>query len=368
MGGVFKKQGSRIQGLRVQVGKILHSTPRTLKPLPLNQSMKKIEIGHGSGGRLTRDLIQKLFLKYLNSEELTPLEDAAYINLTNHPTAITTDSYVVRPLFFPGGNIGKLAVCGTVNDLVVSGAMPRYLSLGFIIEEGFPLESLEEIIKSIKETAERSGVKIVTGDTKVVEKDKCDGIYINTTGIGEVARPLPLGNVSAGDAIIITGTIGDHGTAIAIARNEFDIKAPVESDCASLNELLTPLFDVSGLKWMRDPTRGGLATALVEVADTTGLGIELFENNLPVREDVRFISDMLGYDPLYLANEGKAIIIASNENANEILNILRRHPLGHNAAIIGNVSSDFKKTILRTKIGGKRQLDMLEEDTLPRIC
>ncbi|RJQ50620.1 MAG: hydrogenase expression/formation protein HypE [Nitrospiraceae bacterium] len=330
--------------------------------------MKKIEIGHGSGGRLTRELIQKVFLKYFNSEELKPLEDAAYIRLKNHNTALTTDSYVVRPLFFPGGDIGKLSVCGTVNDLAVSGAVPGYLSIGIILEEGFPIGSLEDIVKSIGETSRNAGVRIAAGDTKVVEKGKCDGVYINTTGIGEIARPLFPDNISPGDAVIATGTLGDHGTAIALARDEFAIKSRVESDCAPLNGLLTPLFEIEGLKWMRDPTRGGAATVLAELSDLTGLGVEIFEDKVPVREDVRFISDMLGYDPLYLANEGKALIIASDESAGKIVGILRKHSLGHNAAIIGNISSKFKGARLRTRIGGERLLDVLEEDMLPRIC
>jgi hydrogenase expression/formation protein HypE len=334
----------------------------------MRKSNSKIEIGHGSGGKLTRDLIEKVFLKYLNSEELKPLEDAAYINLKNQHTAITTDSYVVRPLFFPGGNIGKLSICGTVNDLAVSGAIPRYFSIGLILEEGFPIESLEDIVKSISETCKNAGVSVVTGDTKVVEKNKCDGVYINTTGVGEIIKPLSLNNISAGDAVIVTGTIGDHGTAVALARNEFDIKAPVVSDCAPLTDLLMPVFEIDGLKWMRDPTRGGVATVLAELSDTTGLGVEIFEEQVPVRDDVRFISEMLGYDPLYLANEGKAIIIASGKSADSIVSILKKHPLGKNAAIIGNISSEFRRARLKTTIGGERLLDMLEEDMLPRIC
>ncbi len=330
--------------------------------------MKKIEIGHGSGGKLTRDLIQKVFIKHLKAEELKPLDDAAYIDLKHNRTAMTTDSYVVRPLFFPGGDIGKLSVCGTVNDLAVSGAVPRYLSIGLILEEGFPFERLEDIVKSIGDTARASDVKVVAGDTKVVEKDKCDGVYINTTGVGEIIKPLPFQNVSAGDAVIVTGTIGDHGTAIALARNEFDIKARVESDCAPLHDLLTPLFEIDGLKWMRDPTRGGVATVLAELSDMTGLGIEIFENEIPVREDVRFISDMLGYDPLYLANEGKAIVIASHDSAVEIIGSLKKHPLGQHATVIGNITSKFNGVRLRTGIGGERLLDVLEEDMLPRIC
>ncbi|RJR17718.1 MAG: hydrogenase expression/formation protein HypE [Nitrospiraceae bacterium] len=330
--------------------------------------MKQIEIGHGSGGRLTRELIKNILLKYINSEELRPLEDAAILNLSNSLTAFTTDSYVIRPLFFPGGDIGKLSVCGTVNDLVVSGAVPKYISLGLIIEEGFSLDSLEQIVKSIGNAAKEAGVRIVTGDTKVVEKNKCDGIYINTTGVGEVVKEMPLSNVSDGDAVIITGTVGDHGTSIAITREEFSIEAPVRSDCAALNGLLTPLFEIDGIKWMRDPTRGGVATVLVELSESLGLGVQVFEDRVPVREDVRFISDMLGYDPLYLANEGKAIIIASAESSNKVLGTLKRHPLGENAALIGKVTSKFKGVRLKTRIGGERLLDMLEEDMLPRIC
>lgn len=330
--------------------------------------MNKIEIGHGSGGKLTRDLIEQLFLKYLSSEELKPLEDAAALNLNHSAIAITTDSYVVRPLIFPGGDIGKLAVCGTVNDLVVSGSIPKYLSIGFILEEGFSLETMEHILKSIHESSKSAGVTVVTGDTKVVEKGKCDGIYINTTGIGEIARPMDIQNVSSGDSIIITGTAGDHGTAVALARNEFDIDAPVESDCASLHELLSPLFEMEGVKWMRDPTRGGVATVLAELSEATGLGIQIIEDRVPLRDDVRFISDMLGYDPLYLANEGKAVIVASGAAAGEIVSLLKRNQLGENASVIGQVTSKFSGVRLKTKIGGERLLDMLEAELLPRIC
>lgn len=330
--------------------------------------MSRIEIGHGSGGRLTRDLIKELFLKYLKSAELQLLEDAAYINLEHNNTAITTDSYVVRPLFFPGGDIGKLSVCGAVNDLAVSGVVPRYLSAGFILEEGFSIESLGKILKSMQETAENAGVRIVAGDTKVVEKNKCDGIYINTTCVGEIIRRMPMSNVSDGDAIIITGTVGDHGTAVALARDEFNIDALVVSDCAPLNTLLTPLFEIQGVKWMRDPTRGGTATVLAELSENTGFGIEVYEDSVPVREDVRFISDMLGYDPLYLANEGKAVIITSQDTADSVIEILKKHPLGENSAVIGKITSRFKGVRLKTKIGGERILDMLEEDLLPRIC
>ncbi len=330
--------------------------------------MNKIEIGHGSGGKLTRDLIENTFIKYLNSTELKSLEDAATITLNNGKIAITTDSYVIRPRFFPGGDIGKLSVCGTVNDLVVSGAIPRHLSLALIIEEGFPIDDLEKIIKSISLTASDAGVSVVTGDTKVVEKGKCDGIYINTTGIGEIVKPVSTNTITAGDEIILTGTVGDHGSSVAIAREEFSIDSTVVSDCAALQDLLTPLFNIDGVRWMRDPTRGGVATVMVELSDSIGLGIKVYEDSVPVREDVRFICDMLGFDPLYLANEGKAIIVVSKNSADSVLEILKKHPLGRDAAIIGNVTSEFTGVRLATNIGGERILDMLEEDMLPRIC
>ncbi len=330
--------------------------------------MKKIAIGHGSGGRLTRELIEEIFLKHLRSDELKPLEDAATVELQTRKTAVTTDSYVVRPLFFPGGDIGKLSVYGTVNDLLVSGAVPAYLSLGVILEEGFPVDRLEDILKSIARASAESGVRVVTGDTKVVEKDRCDGVYINTTGMGELIRPMSLSNVSAGDAVIVTGTAGDHGTAIALARHDFGIDSRVESDCASLKDLLVPLFHAEGLKWMRDPTRGGLATVLAELSRATGLGVEVSEKRIPVREDVRFISDMLGYDPLYLASEGRAVVVAAAESAAGILGMLKRHPLGANAAVIGNITGRFRGVRLKTSIGGERLLEMLDEELLPRIC
>ncbi len=268
------------------------------------------------------------------------------------------------PLTGHDGLIGH----GTINDLVVSGAIPKYLTVGFIIEEGLLIKDLEDIVRSISETSEKAGVRVVTGDTKVVEKNKGDGIYINTTGIGEIVMPMSLDNISDGDAVIITGTVGDHGTAVAIAREKFNIDAAVESDCATLNGLLEPLFEIEGVKWMRDPTRGGVATVLVELSNATGLGVLISEDSIPMREDVRFIQDMLGYDPLYLANEGKAIIIISAESADRVLEILKSHPLGKDAALIGHITLDFKGLRLKTKIGGERVLDMLEEDTLPRIC
>lgn len=328
----------------------------------------KVEIGHGSGGKLTRELIENLFLKYFSFPELRSLQDASYLQTETGKIAITTDSYVVSPCFFPGGDIGSLSVSGTVNDLTVSGAVPRFISVGFILEEGLKFSDLEKIVESMAETAKKAGVKIVAGDTKVVEKGKCDGLYINTTGIGEVVKPLSPEFAKPGDVVIITGFIGDHGIAISLAREEFDVETGVLSDCAPLNSLLVPLFDVRGLKWMRDPTRGGLATVLIEFSEMSGLGVRLYEEKIPVREEVQFVCEMLGYDPLYLANEGKTVIVVDREDAETVLEKLRAHPLGENAEIIGEVTDEIRDVRLVTSIGGERRLELLEEDPLPRIC
>ena len=328
--------------------------------------MKRVEIGHGSGGKLTRELIEEVFLKHFNFPELHTLQDATYLPGLSK-IAITTDSYVVQPLFFPGGDIGKLSISGTVNDLTVSGALPRYITVGFIVEEGLPIETLERVVFSMAETARSAGVKIVAGDTKVVEKGKCDGIYINTAGVGEVVRELSPELVKPGDKVIVTGFVGDHGIAISLAREEFEVETPVESDCAPLNSLLTPLFELPGLRFMRDPTRGGLATVLVELSESSNSGIRVYESEIPVREEVRFICDMLGYDPLYLANEGKAVVVVSEEDTERALQLLRSHPLGQNASVIGEVTSEPGVTLV-TSIGGLRRLELLEEDPLPRIC
>ena len=328
----------------------------------------KIEIGHGSGGKLTRELIENLFLKYFSFPELKSLQDASYLQTETGKIAITTDSYVVSPYFFPGGDIGSLSVSGTVNDLTVSGAVPRFISVGFILEEGLKFSDLEKIVESMAETAKKAGVKIVAGDTKVVEKGKCDGLYINTTGIGEVVKPLSPEFAKPGDVVIITGFVGDHGIAISLAREEFDVETGVLSDCAPLNSLLVPLFDVKGLKWMRDPTRGGLATVLIEFSEMSGLGVKLYEEKIPVREEVQFVCEMLGYDPLYLANEGKTVIVVDRKDAETVLEKLRAHPLGENAEIIGEVTDEIRDVHLVTSIGGERRLELLEEDPLPRIC
>ncbi len=330
--------------------------------------MEKIQISHGSGGRATSELIEKVFLPALKTPQLLEMEDAGILELEKEKLAMSTDSYVVRPLFFPGGDIGKLSVSGTVNDLLVSGAVPLYMSAGFILEEGLEVEKLQKVLTSFSKAAQDAGIVLAAADTKVVEKGKADGLYINTAGVGRVVRELSALSVRPQDVVIVTGYVGDHGIAISVSREEFELDIPVKSDCAPLTGLLIPLFRFTGLRWMRDPTRGGLATVLVELAEKTSLGIRLFEEKIPVRESVSFICEMLGYDPLYLANEGKAVIVVSKEDADELLSVLREHPLGRDAQVIGEITDEFKGVRLKTKIGGERILDMLEDDPLPRIC
>jgi len=354
-----------------------------------------VRLDHGSGGRLARELVEGLFLKHFRGESLSGLSDAALLptvlldeaetaGLTGYSgkaaaggrLAFTTDSHVVTPRFFPGGDIGKLAICGTVNDLAVSGAVPAYLSAGFVIEEGFPMEELERIVQSMAREAEGCGVEIATGDTKVVERGSCDGLFINTAGVGFVPG-YRSGIISAegmvpGDKVLINGCIGDHGLAVTAARNSFELSTPLESDCASLNGLIGELLrggTGDSIRFMRDPTRGGLATVLCELAETAGTGIELEEAALPVREEVRGLCEVLGYDPLYVANEGKCVVVAAAEAAEELLDRMRRHPLGTDAALIGEITAAHPRTtLLRTLAGGRRVVDMLAGGQLPRIC
>ncbi|MEI7723900.1 MAG: hydrogenase expression/formation protein HypE [Bacteroidota bacterium] len=340
----------------------------------MKQKEEKILLSHGNGGRMMHDLIEHLFLKHFGNEILDEQTDAAILPVDAPRIAFTTDSFVIDPLFFPGGNIGKLAVCGTVNDLAVSGATPRYISVSFILEEGFPMLELEEIVKSLAEEARFAKVAIVTGDTKVVNKGKCDKIFINTAGIGMV-RKEDMGvakaqNINPGDFIIINGTIGDHGMAVMNARESFNFKSPVISDCASLNHLIRDVLDhSSGVKFMRDPTRGGVATVLNELAGKINLGIEIAEQTLPVSKGVNAMCEILGFDPLHIANEGKVLIVAAQEEGEHILEILRKNNLGIQSAVIGRVTGDHPgKVVLKTETGGKRIIDSLTGDPLPRIC
>jgi hydrogenase expression/formation protein HypE len=334
----------------------------------------KILLSHGNGGRMMHQLIEDLFLKHFGNVILDQQSDAAILPDPSQEIAFTTDSFVVDPLFFPGGNIGKLAVCGTVNDLAVTGAIPRYLSVSFIIEEGFPMKDLELIVSSLAEEALNAEVIIVTGDTKVVNKGKCDKLFINTAGIGTISTALRGisngGKAQPGDLILINGSIGDHGMAVMSARESFNFKSPVTSDCASLNHLIREvLVQCPNVKFMRDPTRGGVATVMSELADKTGLGIDIDEYELPVSGGVAAMCELLGFDPLYIANEGKVLIVADPEDGADILRILKKNKLGKEGAIIGRVTSDHPgKVVLKTVTGGGRIVDSLTGDPLPRIC
>jgi len=332
----------------------------------------KILLAHGSGGKLSHDLIEQLFLPKLSNPFLQPLDDSARITNQNGPIAFTTDSYVVSPLFFPGGDIGKLAVCGTVNDLSMIGAIPAFLSLSLIIEEGFPISDIQRIVSSILESAEEAKVQIVTGDTKVVEHGAADGLFINTSGIGWVRSGTHLSGMNAkpGDRILLSGFIGDHELTILSRREGFKFQGDLKSDCAPLNDLVERMLHVSpNIRCMRDPTRGGLATTLNEIASKSNVGIMVEEEKIPVRESARGICELLGLDPLYLANEGKLIAICPPEEADRLLEVMRNHPLGTDSAIIGRVTEEHpKKVALHTLIGGHRILDMLTGSQYPRIC
>jgi hydrogenase expression/formation protein HypE len=333
---------------------------------------KHVTIHHGSGGKLTKELVSDFFAKRFGMND--PLTDSAILYLKGGTLAFTTDSYVVDPVFFPGGDIGKLAVCGTINDLAVSGAVPEYIAASFIIEEGFPVKDLDSIVCSMAEEALIAEVKIVTGDTKVVEKGKCDKIFITTSGTGILAKKykdISTGRkVKAGDKLIINGSIGNHAIAVLGARNNISFSSPVISDCASLNHLINSVLDkCSGVRFMRDITRGGLGTILNELSGIINSVIEINESAVPVDDPVRGICEIMGFDPLYLANEGKVLFVAGKSEHELVLDILRSHPLGKNAEIIGEILPENKTlVILRTSAGGMRILDMPSGIQVPRIC
>lgn len=332
-----------------------------------------ITLAYGSGGKLTHQLISSLFYRYFKNDTLLEAGDSAVFPVTNGRMALTTDSYVIHPIFFKGGNIGKLAVCGTVNDLAVSGAIPQYISCGFILEEGFSFQNLESIVSSMADTAKQAGVSIVTGDTKVVQKGCADKIFINTSGVGFLpeGRNLSTKKIRKGDRVILSGTMGDHGTAILLERENLKVQSDIASDCAPLNLLIEPVLKAfpHAMHVMRDPTRGGVATTLNELISDSGLGISLYEDALPVHDEVKGICEMLGMDPLYMANEGKVLMIVDEEQVDAIVALLRNSPLGENAAVIGEVTDHFpNKVYIRTLAGGSRVIDMLAGDQLPRIC
>ena len=336
-----------------------------------------ITLSHGSGGKAMRDLIEKLFVAEFDSPELNTLEDQARfamdsLSAMGGQLAMTTDSYVVDPLFFPGGDIGKLAVTGTVNDLAVGGAVPLYLSCGLIIEEGLPIDDLRKVIQSMKATADTAGVRIVTGDTKVVHRGAADKLFINTAGVGVIPHGINIATDRAqpGDVVVCNGYIGDHGAAIVDARGELALESSIETDCAPLNSLIQAMLEVCpDVHCMRDATRGGIATVLNEFAASSRCAIQLDESSLPIRDEVRGMCEILGLDPLYLANEGKLIAVIPADQADALVNHMRKHELGRDSVIIGEVvAAPEGRVIMNTRFGGDRIVDMLVGEQLPRIC
>lgn len=332
---------------------------------------KLITLAHGAGGKATRDLVEGLFAEAFANDALAPLSDSAVVPGAGR-LAVTTDSYVVRPLRFPGGDIGALAVHGTVNDLAVAGAAPRWLTAGFVLEEGFPIAELGTIVASMAAAARAAGVAIVAGDTKVVERGKADGLYITTAGVGVLGDGIELGAdlVRPGDRILLSGTLADHGMAVLIARGELALEADIESDTAPIHELAARLVALGeSLRWMRDPTRGGLATALNELTRAAGVSVRLVEGTLPIRPAVAGACEVLGIDPLYVANEGKLVCVCPPGDAERLLGAMREHPLGRAAAIVGAVHDDPQHFVqMRTAFGGTRVVDWLTGEQLPRIC
>jgi hydrogenase expression/formation protein HypE len=338
-------------------------------PLPAKDT---VLLGHGSGGRLSAELLRDVFLPAFQNPVLDRLDDQAILTMNGSRLAFTTDSFVVKPLFFPGGDIGSLAVHGTVNDLAMGGARPLYLSTAFILEEGLSMDTLRRVVQSMHHAADAAGVSIVTGDTKVVEKGSGDQLFITTTGIGLVPEGVNLSASAArpGDKILLSGTLGDHGIAILAQREGLEFESLIESDSVALHTLVSDMLQCTHeIRCMRDPTRGGLSSALNEIATQSGVGIELTENEIPVREEVRGACEMLGLDPLYVANEGKLIAIVEAGVADDLLAAMRRHPPGANARIIGTVTEHHPGLVtMRTGLGTTRIVDMLTGDQLPRIC
>jgi hydrogenase expression/formation protein HypE len=333
---------------------------------------ERITLSHGSGGKASQTLIEAVFLNAFRNELLEPLEDAAEFTVQTGRMALTTDSFVVSPLFFPGGNIGDLAVNGTVNDLAVSGATPQYLTAGFILEEGFPIADLTSIVESMAQAARAAGVRVVTGDTKVVQRGKADGCYLNTAGVGMLAPQTELGIATArpGDAIVVSGPIGEHGITVMLARGELDIDADLESDTAPVHELVAGLLKaVPGVRALRDATRGGVATILNEIAKAAEVSVVVDEPAIPVKTEVRGASELLGIDPLYVACEGRIVAVVDGAHAEDAVAAMREHPVGEGAAVIGRVGDDPPGLVLlNTTFGGTRIVDLLVGDPLPRIC
>lgn len=340
-------------------------------PVPL-QHKEQIVLGHGSGGRLTQDLIESMFYPPFENPALMRGDDSAVVETQGGMLAITTDCHIVSPLIFPGGDIGRLAVCGVVNDLCMVGARPRWLTAGFILEEGLPSEILKQVTQSMRTAAEEAGVYIIAGDTKVTERGKADGIFISTSGVGVVpdGRDVSGANAKVGDIVLLSGPIGDHGIAVLAARGELDFEAKVVSDVAPLNGLVEAMFEAcAGIHVLRDPTRGGLATTLNEIARQSGIGILIQEDSIPVRAPVEAACEMLGFDPLYVANEGKLVAVVPADSYDGVLAAMRSHPYGEGACRIGEVVQEPPgRLLMRTAIGGTRIVETLSGEMLPRIC
>ncbi len=340
-------------------------------PLPI-MDHSTIQLSHGAGGKLSADLINKIFLPRFTNEILDRMEDQAVVDLPEGKLAFTTDSFVVDPIFFPGGNIGELAVYGTVNDIAMSGAKPLYLSAAFIMEEGFPIEDLHRITLSMEEAANKAGIRIVTGDTKVVNKGSCDKVFINTAGVGVVPNNVQIGipQIKTGDKIIVSGTIGDHGMSVMTTRNGLSFESHILSDTAPLNSLVQDMLKASpNIHALRDPTRGGVATTLNEFARQGQLGIQIYQDKIPVRPDVNGACEILGIDPLYVANEGKLIAVVAQEDAQTILEAMQNNEQGQNSVIIGEVIDEQPgMVVMKTPLGVNRIVDMPVGEHLPRIC
>jgi hydrogenase expression/formation protein HypE len=342
-----------------------------LCPVPIER-YPTVLLAHGGGGKLTHQLIEQLFLPAFDNSLLGERHDGAILNVDSGRIAFTTDSYIIHPLFFPGGDIGSLSVNGTVNDLAMCGARPLYLSAGFILEEGLPMDTLRQVVQSMKLAAENAGVRLVTGDTKVVDRGKGDGIFINTAGIGliESGCRISPANVKSGDIILLSGDIGRHGIAIMAVREGLEFESTIMSDCAALSDIVLSLLAAGvDVHCLRDLTRGGLASALIEIAETSRLQFEIQEAAIPVQEDVQGACEILGFDPLYVANEGRFISFIPANDAERALQLMRAHPLGKQARIIGTVKSDNSGLVtMQSRIGGTRVVDMLSGEQLPRIC
>ena len=339
-------------------------------PVPIRPTDTVI-LGHGSGGTLSRDLLNRLFLPELGKTAPRALDDSAVVTMDGQRYALTTDSHVVSPLFFPGGDIGRLAICGTVNDLAMIGATPVALTCGFVLEEGLPFELLQQVVISMKTAAQEAGVYIAAGDTKVVQKGSADQLFVNTSGIGKIPDGVNISGTNAreGEVVIVSGTIGDHGIAVLSAREGLGFETTLESDVAPLNHLVRAMIGAGEIHVLRDPTRGGLATSLVEISEQSNVTMEINEQNLPFKPAVKAACEMLGFDPLYVANEGKLVAFVREDDADKVLEVMKKAKYGENASVIGKVLGTGKSQVrLKTAIGGTRLMDMLPGEMLPRIC